>query len=145
MGRATLTSANSALVLVVPEVFPAPQGIQGYSTDDMFGMESVTNVEVLLGVDGRMSGGWIPSEKRQTITLQADSPSVLFFETWFQQSNTARDSFTANGVLTIPAIGSVYTMFNGFLTGFSPMPDARKILQPRRFQITWEQVFSVPI
>lgn len=145
MGRATLTSANSALVLVVPEVIPAPQTMQGYSTDDMFGMESVTNVEVLMGVDGRLSGGWIPSEKRQTITLQADSLSVLFFETWFAQSNAARDSFTANGVLTIPAIGRVYTMFNGFLTGFSPMPDARKILQPRRFQITWEQVFPVPI
>jgi hypothetical protein len=91
MPRATLTSANYTLVLVVPDVFPVPQAIQGYSTDDMFGMEAVTGVETLLGVDGRLSAGWIPVEKRMTITLQADSPSVVMFEVWFVQSEVARE------------------------------------------------------
>jgi hypothetical protein len=145
MARATLTSANSTLVLTVPDVFPVPQTIQGYSTDDMFGMEAVTGVETLLGVDGRLSAGWIPVEKRMTITLQADSPSVVMFEVWFQSSQVARDSFSCDGVLNYPSVGRVYTMFNGFLTSFAPMPDARKILQPRRFQITWEDVFSAPV
>ena len=70
---ATLTAANSILMLLIPGLFPVPQQLAGYAADDVFTVDSTQPVEVLLGVDGRLSGGWVPTEKRMSISLQADS------------------------------------------------------------------------
>jgi hypothetical protein len=142
---ATLTAANSVYMLVITDLFPIPQQLQGYAADDVFSTEAVDSAEVVQGVDGRLSAGWVPTMKRQTITLQADSVSSLMFDAWFQQQDAARDLFTAEAFITLPSLGRIYTCTNGFLTNYMPMPDARRIVQPRRFQITWESILSAPI
>ena len=77
----SLTSANSVIMLTIPGLFDTPQQIQGYSADDIFDTGQVSNAEVLMGIDGKLSGGWIPAVKTQTYTLQADSLSVDFLDT----------------------------------------------------------------
>ena len=145
MARATLTTANSIFMLVIPDLFPIPQQLQGYGPDDISSFEAVDSVETVMGVDGLLSAGWVATPKKQTITLQADSNSTLIFDAWQQTQEALRDALIANGLITYPGLGRIYTCTKGFLTNYTPAPDARKIFQPRRFQITWESVLGAPI
>lgn len=140
----TLTSANSVLTLAVSPIFPAPIRIQGFSTDDVTDMDAVTPKETMMGIDGRLSAGFVPVPITQNITLQADSPSVDFFEDWFTFEQQARETYFALGQLVLPSVGKVYAMTRGVLTGYAPIPAARKTLQPRRFSIIWERVSPAP-
>lgn len=137
---ATLTSANSVLMLGVGLVFPVPQKIEGYATDDAFAFDAVQPAQAVMGVDGRMSAGYTPFMSVQTIAIQADSPSMTIFETWLAAMKVAREVFYANGTLNIPSIGRKFVMTKGVLTQVPPAPTARAILQPMTFQITWENV-----
>ena len=57
---ATLTSANSAFSLQIANLYPVPQSIQGYAADDAFAVDDVEPVETVMGVDGKLSGGYTP-------------------------------------------------------------------------------------
>lgn len=141
---ATLTSSNSVFTLVVLSVFPAPQTLQGYSTEDMFSVDAFSPVETQMGVDGYLSAGYTPQPKVMTVTLQADSPSLAVFENWYAAQRVARDAIVAAGVITIPAINRTYTLVRGFLTSYTAMPNARNILQARAAVITWQDIISAP-
>lgn len=145
MARATLTVANSLYMLVIADLFPVPQQLRGYAADDVFTTEAVDSVEVQMGVDGQLSGGWMPTPKKQTIVLQADSPSVGMFDAWQQSQEAVQDAFIANAFITLTSIGRIFTCTKGFMTSYTPMPDAKKILQPRRFVITWESIIGAPV
>jgi len=142
---ATITSANCVFMLSISGVFNTPQQLQGFAADDIFTTPAVTPVETLMGVDGVLSGGWTPVPVPQTISLQADSSSSIIFDSWAEAQISAGDVYVANGSVRLNSISSLYTMVNGFLTSYMPIPDARKILQPRRFTITWQKVIPTPI
>lgn len=72
--------------------------------------------------------------------IQPDSPSMRIFEIWMAASETAREVFYANGTLNIPSIDRKYTLTRGVLTQIPPAPDAKAMLQPMAFQITWQNV-----
>ncbi len=97
----TLTSANSVFYLGVAGIFPVPQKIEGYATDDAFAFEAVQPAQAVMGVDGRMSAGYTPFMSIQTITIQADSPSMIVFEAYMAAMKTAREVFYCNGTLNI--------------------------------------------
>ena len=145
MARATLTTANSVIFLVIPDLFPVPQRIQGYSADDIVTTEPVDSVEVVMGLDGQASAGWMPTLKVQTWVLQADSPSTFMFDTWQQSQEAIKDAYIADGTIKFPSLGRLYVCTKGFLSNYAAVPDARKILQPRRFRITWESIVGAPI
>lgn len=136
----TITSANSVLMLMIPRVFPVPQLIQGYSTDDAFATGTIKVSESMMGVDGKKSTGYIPSMVEMEITLQADSPSISFFESWQAGRKVLREDLQAAGTLSLPSVGKSYVMVNGSLEDYSPAPDGKKVLQPRKFKIVWESV-----
>lgn len=134
----TLTSANSEFVINVPAVFAGPQVIQGYMTDDAFGAEDVNPVEAKIGVDGRKSSGYTPYLVKQLIHVQADSPSIDFFEQWLAALNAVRDDLTADDAsIWAPSLGKAYAFTNGSLTRAKPMPDAKKIFDGQSYEITW--------
>lgn len=139
---ATITSANSVLMLAVGLVFPAPIKIEGYASDDAFAFDAVEPTEVMMGVDGRMSAGWVPKVRPQAITLQADSPSASFFDTWDTAQQTAREVFYASGTLILPSVGKKFALTKGVLSSYKPLPDAKNVLQPLAYRITWESVSS---
>ncbi|MBZ9683206.1 hypothetical protein LB531_21345 [Mesorhizobium sp. CO1-1-2] len=140
----TLTAANAVITLAVPNLFPTPVQLQGFAADNIYDMDSVDQVETAMGVDGILSGGFVYNPTNQTFVLQADSPSIAFFETWAATQIQAKDVYTANGSTTLPSLGRSYISTKGFLVSMPPMPGAAKILQPRRFAIRWQSVQSVP-
>lgn len=140
MALKTLTAANSVFMLAIPGLYPIPQRIEGFATDDALSMEAVASAEVVKGVDGRSSGAWIPALFPQKIMLQADSPSLQIFENWAQAQITAREVMSANATIAIPAIGRKYNMTTGYLTKSTPMVSIKKTLQPGEYEITWDNI-----
>lgn len=136
----TLTSANAVLAISVANLFNTPIQIQGFASDEAFSFDDVESSETVMGVDGILSAGWIPKELQQSIMLQADSPSVQFFEDWYASQQQARDLLLASGTVTYPSVGKQYNLVRGILRGYKPAPDARKILQPRKFTIIWNYI-----
>lgn len=145
MAHATLTVANSIIVMLVPDLFPAPQRLSGYAADDIMTTEPVDSVEVVMGLDGFMSAGWMPTPKIQTFVFQADSESTFIFDAIQQSQEVVKDAYEIDMFITLPAISRIYTCTKGFLTNYSPVPDARKIFQPRRFRITWQSIIGAPV
>ena len=140
MSDTTITSANSVFTIVVPGLFPAPVQLRGYSSDKAFTTEALDLAEVQMGVDGRMTAGFVPNPVKQTITLQADSPSKDIFTALIQAMKTAREVFYISGSIALPSTGESFTLTRGILTNTKQIPDAQKVLQPMDFVITWESV-----
>jgi len=136
---ATLTAANSVILLGVVGLFPVPQQLQGFATDDVFATDAVETVETMMGVDGGLSAGWVPT------ALQADSGSNGVFDAWYAAQEVARETFAAFGEITLPAIGKKYEMVRGFLTSYSPIPETKKVLQPRKYTLTWQRIVGTPL
>lgn len=142
---ATLTAANSVYMLSVIGLFNIPQQLQGFSADDMWDTDAVESAETLMGVDGVLSAGWVPTIKKQTITLQADSASNLMFDAWATAQESARELYVAAGIVRLPGINTSYALVRGFLTSYRPMPPLKKILQPRQYGVTWNSILPAPI
>jgi hypothetical protein len=140
MADTTITSANSVFTLVVPGLFPAPVQLQGYASDKAFTTEAINLAEIQMGVDGRMTAGYVFNPVPQTITLQADSPSKNIFTILVQSMKTAREIFYINGSISLPSTGEVFSLTRGILTNAKQIPDAQKVLQPVDYIITWESI-----
>jgi hypothetical protein len=140
MADTTITSANSVFTLVVAGLLTSPVTLQGYSSDRAFTTEAIELAEIQMGVDGRMTGGYTPAPVKQTVTLQADSPSKDVFTILIQATKTAREIFYLSGSITLPSTGEVFTLTRGILTSAKQIPDAQKVLQPVDYVITWERI-----
>ncbi|MBI1213622.1 MAG: hypothetical protein GC190_19360 [Alphaproteobacteria bacterium] len=139
MAITSLTAANCVFTLAVTGLFP-PVRLQGFATDDVFATNAMASAEAQMGVDGKLSAGFVYVPVEQSITLQGDSISNDIFDTWWRSQTTAAELFPAVGLIVVPAIRKQYAMNKGFLTSFPPLPDAKKLLQPRKFGITWESI-----
>jgi hypothetical protein len=140
----TLTSANAILLISVSGLFDSPQRIQGFATDDITDAGDVQPGETMMGVDGRLSAGFVPTQVVQNIALQRDSLSNDMFESWLSSERSTREKYVASGILIVPATQRRYTMIRGFLTSAPPLPSLKRTLQPARYGITWERVDPAP-
>jgi hypothetical protein len=138
-----ITAANAILIISVPGLFPVPQQIQQFAADDVYDLDEIESVETLMGVDGKLSGGFVWKPQPQTIMLQADSPSNDIFDTWQTNQIAGLRTYIANGVLTIPNLGIKFIQTTGYLSTYK-LPGAKRLMQPRRFRLTWQQVVPAP-
>lgn len=138
MATKTITSANAVFMLGIETIFPVPVRLQHYSADSMFTSDAIPTAEVSMGVDGRLSAGFIFVPFVQSIMLQADSASNAVFDQWFAQQQRTREAYAARGLITLPSVGKKYNLVRGFLTSYKAIPDAGKVLASRTHQITWE-------
>lgn len=141
----TLSNANSALFLQVESLYPVAQQIQGFSTDDAFTGADVQPSESVMGVDGKLSFGYTPYPFVFDVTLQADSDSNTIFDNVLAAQQAAKDIYIFNGALSIPGINAKYIFTRGSITTASPMPTGKKMLQPRKYTITFESISKAPI
>lgn len=135
----TITAANSIIMLSVEGLFNTPRQLQGFTADNIFGMDSITTNETSMGVDGHLSGGFVHSAKVMNIMLKADSMSNDLFERWHGAEQQIRESYIATGLVTIPATNRKYTLTRGFLTSYSP-PSAGRTLSDRQYTLTWGKI-----
>lgn len=141
----TLTAANAVITLGITGLYATPRRLQGFSADDVTDFDALTVGETSMGVDGRLSAGFVFNPVNQNITLQADSESNDLFENWQSAERLRREKYVAFGTILIRATGKRYIMNRGFLMSASIMPAIRKTLQPRRFTLTWQDVAAAPV
>ena len=141
----TITSANAVLTLSQAILFPTPQQIHQFAADDVTDTDQVKNVEALMGVDGTLSFGFVFAPIMQNITLQANSPSIDFFNDLYTYTLAGEDVYVLSGSLLFPATDKKYNLVNGAMTDYKPTPDAKRTLQPQRFRITWNSVTPSPL
>jgi hypothetical protein len=141
----SITSSNANLTLGVTGLFPVAQKMQGFAADNIYDTEALEQAETMMGVDGILSGGYVYNPVSQGISLMADSPSVAFFDSWIAAMRQAGEIYTAFGVTFLPGTNRKYAHTKGFLVSAPIMPDAKKVLQPRKFTIRWESVLPAPV
>lgn len=142
---ASITSANSVIMLAVPGVFNAPTPLQQFAADDIFTNDPVAAAEVAMGVDGFLAAGFVFAPVQWSVSLMADSPSNAFFDEWYRANVKAIDVFRCNGSVWLPSLGQKFAMTNGALTTYRNMPDAAKTLRSRSFVVTWQSVSPAPL
>lgn len=145
MADRSITSADSTFVLSSADFALAATILEGYAADAAFAMDNADTAETMLGVDGKLSAGWIPRSYNQTITLQADSKSRALFDALVTAQDATRNVFRLNGVINLPGNQYSYNLTRGVLKNYTAMPTAQKVLQPLTFVIEWERVLAVPI
>lgn len=145
MAERSITSADALFVLSSADFALAATSLEGYAADAAFTMDNSDTAETQLGVDGKLSAGWIPRSYNQTITLQSDSPSNALFEGLVAAQDATRNVFRVNGVITLAGNQRSYTLVRGVLKSYNAMPGAQRVLQPRTYVIEWERVLPVPI
>ena len=145
MAERTITSADSTFVLSSSDFALAATILEGYAADAAFAMDNANTAETSLGVDGKLSAGWVPRSYNQTVTLQPDSPSRPLFDAIVTAQDEARTVYRLNGVITLPGNQYSHSLARGVLKSYSAMSNAQKILQPVTFVIEWERVTTIPL
>lgn len=141
----TLTTANSSLSIAFRGLYPVPVPIKGYATDDSFAIDDVTASEVMMGVDGKLSGGYVPYSTKLTIMLQADSDSVSVFDNVLAAQVAAKELYIVDAVLIIQGSKEKCAFVKGFMRDVTPASTGKKVLQPRRFSFEFEGYSKAPI
>jgi hypothetical protein len=145
----SITSANAKLTLTVRStsgIIVGPFTVEGYAADTGFGVEAVESAEVLMGMDGRMAGGFLPRITRFSLSLMANSPSIALMEAWDNAQKILGDVLIADGFLAAPSLGRAYALVKGVLTRLTPIPTARRTFsEPVVYEISWESVTAAPI
>lgn len=140
-----ITSANAVIIISVPLLLPVPQQLQGFAVDDIYDTDEIAETDTLMGADGILSGGKVFAAIPQNFMLQADSPSISFFDAWAAGQNVQIGAFAAQATTTFPNLGRSFTMVNGYLERRKALPDAKRVLQPQRFRIVWNRVIASPV
>ena len=139
-GNSTITSANSVFTLSVAGLFPVPQQLSGYSTERAWNTDGVDLAETQMGVDGRMTAGYVPNPVPQTISLQADSPSKAIFTAIARAMVASRDVYYISGTIDLPSTGESFVGRRGVLQNVKKIADAGKVLQAMDYKIVWESL-----
>jgi hypothetical protein len=146
--KVSITSANARMTLTVRNsagIVVGPFTIEGYAQDAAFAVEAVDSAEVLMGVDGKMAGGYLPRITKHSFSLMANSPSIALFEAWDNAQKVLGDVLVADGFLSAPSLGRAYACVKGILTRLTPIPTARRTFSEAVvFEISWESVTSAP-
>ena len=140
MSDTTITSANSKLYLSANILFPVPVKMEGYASDRAFTVDAIDMAEINMGVDGRMTAGYVFNPTTQTISLQPDSPSNDFFDLLIEAQKSTRDIYYLSASLEVPSTGKSYTFTKGVLQSGKQVADHAKVQQNKEHKIVWERV-----
>ena len=140
MAETTITSANSVVTITVPGLFPSPVQLQGFSAERAWNSDQQDLAETQMGVDGRMTAGYVPNVVKQTFSLQADSPSKSIFKAIALAMMAVQDVYYIQMDISLPSTGENFVGVKGVLQNYKAIPDAAKVLQPMDFAIVWESL-----
>jgi hypothetical protein len=144
----TITSANASFIITPRLAGLIGVGlfaVQGFASDDAFATDTVDSAEARMGVDGHASFGYLPRLTKQTITLQADSPSIPLFEQIVAAQDIQKEVVLLDGILTLRSVNHSYALVKGALTRITVIPPAKKVLEPVTYEITWELIQPAPV
>jgi len=140
-----ISSGNVVIAIGAFNLIPVPTILQGYTPEDIYSYDQLANAETQMGLDGRLSGGFVAQAVMQTFTQMPNGPSVSFWDTIVaaQRANFTLYQLFAN--ITIISLGATYIQRNGIIVDASPAPSAGKVMGHRTFKVAWESVDKAAI
>ena len=127
--------ALRALLAIGRSGIKLPDGIEkmGFAGIVSYGINLITQLpydeaEYLLG------------EMFTCVQIMPDSPSLEVFSNWINAMDAIREILKCTANISLPAIGKKYTLSNGVLVNYKPIPDVKKVMQAVPFKISWERV-----
>jgi hypothetical protein len=140
----SISSANAVIMFTAGVVFPQPYQLQQFSADNVLGSDPIAAAETQMGVDGKLTAGFINTPTRQTYYLMADSPSTYFFDQLYFQEKSQQDKIPIFGSIIFPAVKKRWAMVKGFLVEYPPVPRAGKTLKELEYIVLWESALPQP-
>ena len=138
MADIDITSANSTLIITVSALANASVAMEGYAVDNAWALDDAETAVAQVGVDAKMTAGWVPRLNPLTLSFAPNSPSVATLSAIITAQDANMTIYTLQGVLSCPSIGKSWTLSNGVLTRGKMIPDGSRILGPQSFQLTFE-------
>lgn len=135
-----ITSANSALRIVVPEFYPGGFDVDDYAADSMFETVALEMAEDLMSADGKYHAGFVFNPTELTLSLTPTSSAATRFDNWYAAQRAAITIFACNAILSIPALEAKYSFVNGVLYSWPPAPVGQRILGARQAVFHFESV-----
>ena len=157
----SITSANSVLVITAASrgvadsitgstgisslgtlsgLIGVPQQIEGWSADNAFSIDAQQTAMVVQGVDGKTHFGWVPHLVPFNVSLMPDSDSQDYLEGLVTAQDLMRETLMITGTLIIPAISKKYSLTNGALTSYTPIPSHQRVLSAQAMTITFSSI-----
>lgn len=144
-GDQDLTAANAVIMLAVPGLSIPPFQLQGFAADRVAETAEVDFAETVMGVDGRLSAGYIPAPVDQTFSIMPDSESWPIVDGIITASRFNRAAYRFNGTIRLPAISRAYACTRGIMMRSNVVPPIGRLLEARTFMIRWENVVGALI
>ena len=138
MADIDITSANSTLIITVSALAIASVAMEGYAVDNAWALDDAETAVAQVGVDAKMTAGWVPRLNPLTLSFAPNSPSVATLSAIITAQDTNMTIYTLQGVLSCPPVSKSWTLSNGVLTRGKIIPDGSRILGPQSFQLTFE-------
>lgn len=139
MADIDITSANATLVITVSSLAIVSLKMEGWNVDNAWALDDAETAVAQIGVDAKMSAGWVPRLNPLTLSFAPNSPSVPSILAIINAQDVNMTIYTLQGVLTCPSIGRAWTLQNGVITRAKVFPDGQRILGPQSFQLTFEK------
>jgi hypothetical protein len=140
MADMTITGANSACIISIPGLYPTGVQLQDFSENGAWRLDTIDFAEVRMGVDGRMTAGFVPKPTTITYSCIADGRSKDVFLNWVAAMKTSQEIFYATMTISLPSTHEVYTLSRGVLTSGHQMPSFQTVLESLDFTVTWESI-----
>lgn len=131
--KGNITAANASAVMTVDEVYPQGFPMESFATDVALEVDAEVLAETRMGIDGRMSAGYVPSIKVVTVTLEPHSASTPYLDRVAARSRNNMEVYNVELVFNVPALKQVWTYSDGVLQTITPTPGIKKTLDPRPF------------
>ena len=138
MADIDITSANSTLIVTVSALAIASVAMEGYAVDNAWALDEVETAVAQMGIDGKMTAGWVPRLNPLSLSFAPNSPSIASLSAIVNAQDVNRTIYTVQAVLSCPSIGKSWTLSNGVVTRGKILPDGTRVLGPQSFQITFE-------
>ncbi len=140
-----LTAANAVIMLTAAPVFSTPFQLQEFAADDIFNSGTIKAGDGSMGVDGKYSFGFAYEEVPQEYNLQGDSASIAFFDGVYAYEQANLTKIVINGLTILTGLATQWVMTRGFLSTYTPIASAGKIIKPRKYEIRWNKVAPQPV
>lgn len=133
------TAASVIVTLVADELYPTGRNIEGFAEDALRDLESVVRNEATMGVDGKLSVGFVYYPTNITFHLMPDQDGYSVFEMIAQVQQTLVAPIFLSMTIVDPGLKRKYTLTKGALLNWVQMPNANRVMQPADAELIFER------
>jgi hypothetical protein len=136
-----ITSANSSISF---NTALGNEMGEGYSADNIFTSDFPDFAETRMGVDGKMSAGYIPTIKHLDFSFEASSHNITYFQAIATTVEMTKTPCPIVVSISLPAISKRFVC-TGVVKSVKMLMDAANVLEPMTVGMDFESIVPMPM